>query len=687
MPNRLANETSPYLLQHAANPVEWYSWGDAALERAAADDKPILLSIGYAACHWCHVMAHESFEDAGTAQLMNDWFVNVKVDREERPDLDAIYMQAVQAMTGQGGWPMTVFLTPAGEPFYGGTYFPPEDRHGMPSFRRVLESVHEAWVGRREEVMRSVSSVGEVYAAAAAPARAGTALDKVSLDRAIRDLSARFEPMAGGFGGAPKFPMTMALDFLLRQWARSGNERALHIVEHSFRQMSRGGIYDQVGGGFHRYTVDARWIVPHFEKMLYDNALLARLGIHLWQARGEPEVRRIAEETLGWVMREMTDASGGWYSSLDADSEHEEGKFYVWSAEELRVLLGADAVPAMAYFGVSDQGNFEGLNILTADGADKPNSVRGDSDVLTRVKQLLYAVRSKRIWPARDEKILASWNGLLLRAMAEGARVFGDAAMHSSAIANGEFLVREMVRGGRVFRTHTRGETRIPGFLEDHAAVGLGFLALYQLTFERVWFDRAAELAETCVTHFWNDALGAFFDTADDHEKLVTRPRDIMDNAVPSGTSMAVELLLIVADLTGDSAMRTRASFVLDSLAEPMTRYPTMFGHALGAADMAVNGAIEVAIAGDPAADDFSALTSEVARHYLPSLVMAGGAGDAARGLALMDGRAVIDGGATGYVCRNSVCELPATDVAAFAVQLTRAVAGQDSLRDPRTIC
>ncbi len=676
MPNRLANETSPYLLQHAENPVEWYSWGDAALERAAADDKPILLSIGYAACHWCHVMAHESFEDAGTARLMNDWFVNVKVDREERPDLDAIYMQAVQAMTGQGGWPMTVFLTPAGEPFYGGTYFPPEDRHGMPSFRRVLESVHDAWVGRREEVMRSVASVGEVYAAAAAPAHAGASLDKESLDRAIRDLSARFEPMAGGFGGAPKFPMTMALDFLLRQWARSGNERALHIVEHSFRQMSRGGIYDQIGGGFHRYTVDARWIVPHFEKMLYDNALLARLGIHLWQARGEPEVRRIAEETLRWVMREMTDASGGWYSSLDADSEHEEGKFYVWSTAELRLLLGADAPTAMAYFGVSEQGNFEGFNILTAEGANKPNGVRGDSDVLTRVKQLLYSVRSKRIWPARDEKILASWNGLLLRAMAEGARVFDDAAMHTAAIANGEFLAREMVRDGRVFRTHTRGETRIPGFLEDHAAVGLGFLALYTLTFERVWFDRAAELAATCVTHFWSDALGAFFDTADDHERLVTRPRDLMDNAVPSGNSMAVELLLSVADLTGDSEMRTRASFVLDSLSEPMTRYPTMFGHALGAADMAVNGAIEVALAGDPGANDFRALTSEVARHYVPSLIMAGGAGDAVRRLALMDGRVAIDGKATGYVCRNSVCDLPTTDVAAFADQLTRALRG-----------
>jgi hypothetical protein len=672
MPNRLANETSPYLLQHAANPVEWYAWGRAALDQATAADKPILLSIGYAACHWCHVMAHESFEDPQTARLMNDWFVNVKVDREERPDLDAIYMQAVQAMTGQGGWPMTVFLTPAGEPFYGGTYFPPEDRHGTPSFRRVLESVQQAWANRRDEVLRSAASVGEVYAAAAAPARAGDGTGPETLDRAMRDLSARFEPMAGGFGGAPKFPMTMALDFLLRRWARTGDERALHIVEHSFRQMSRGGIYDQVGGGFHRYAVDARWIVPHFEKMLYDNALLARLGVHLWQARGNPEVRRVTEETLRWVMREMTDANGGWYSSLDADSEHEEGKFYVWSIDELRAVMGAGAAAAIAHFGVSAGGNFEGLNILTAEHADSPNGLGGDAAALQRTKQTLYDVRAKRVWPGRDEKILASWNGLLLRAMAEGARVFGDPAMHNAAVANGEFLAREMVRDGRVFRTHTKGETRIPGFLEDHAGVGLGFLALYQLTLERVWFDRAAALAEACVTHFWSDTLGAFFDTAGDHEKLVTRPRDITDNAMPSGTSLAVELLLIVADITGDGAMRKRASFVLDTLAEPMTRYSTMFGHALGAADMAVNGATEVAIAGNPHSPDFVAFTGEAARRYLPSLVMAGGEGESVRGLALMHDRETIDGRATGYVCRNYACQMPAADAPAFGAQLAR---------------
>ncbi|HXD22599.1 MAG TPA: thioredoxin domain-containing protein, partial [Gemmatimonadaceae bacterium] len=429
MSNRLSHETSPYLLQHAGNPVDWYPWGPDALERARLEDRPILLSIGYAACHWCHVMAHESFENTATAALMNERFVNVKVDREERPDLDSIYMQAVQAMTGHGGWPMTVFLTPAGEPFYGGTYFPPEDRHGMPGFPRILRSVADAWETKREEVARSVAAVREMYDAAGPKtddpgpqtANVGAAVNSETIERAVKDLSARFEPMMGGFGGAPKFPHTMALDFLLRYASRTGDERAMHIATHSFRQMARGGIYDQVGGGFHRYSVDARWLVPHFEKMLYDNALLARLGAHLFQVSGSHEVRTATEETLRWVLREMTDASGGWYSSLDADSEHEEGKFYVWPLDEFTRVLGADAAAAAAYWGVTAAGNFEGANILNLRG-DPPAPER---DALRRWKERLYDVRARRTWPGRDEKILASWNGLMLRAMAECARVFG----------------------------------------------------------------------------------------------------------------------------------------------------------------------------------------------------------------------------------------------------------------------
>ena len=450
MTNLLANESSPYLRQHADNPVDWYPWGPEALERARREDRPILLSIGYAACHWCHVMARESFEDPATASEMNASFVNIKVDREERPDLDSIYMQAVQAMTGQGGWPMTVFLTPKGEPFYGGTYFPPEDRHGMPSFRRLLASIAGSWASKREDVLRAARSMDDMYAVNAAPAPPGSTVDASTLDAAFRDLGKRFEPRHGGFGGAPKFPQAMSLDFLLRYWARTGEPRALHIVQHSFHQMARGGIHDQVGGGFHRYSVDAGWLVPHFEKMLYDNALLARLGIHLWQATGDEAVRRAAVGTLRWVLREMTDDSGGFYSSLDADSEHEEGKFYVWAVDELRRLLGDGADAFIAQYGASRGGNFDGQNILfVPESAAEERAGEFDS-----ARATLYAERARRVWPGRDEKVIASWNGLMLRAMAEGARVFGDADMREAALANGAFLARELVRDTGRNRKH-----------------------------------------------------------------------------------------------------------------------------------------------------------------------------------------------------------------------------------------
>jgi hypothetical protein len=419
--------------------------------------------------------------------------------------------------------------------------------------------------------------------------------------------------------------------------------------------MARGGIYDQAGGGFHRYAVDARWIVPHFEKMLYDNALLARLGTHLWQATGDAEARRVASETLDWVLREMTDAGGGWYSSLDADSEHEEGKFYVWTIPELTAVLGADAPAALAHWGATDTGNFEGANILTvpdaADGADLA--------AIARWRAALYAVRAKRVWPGRDDKIVASWNGLMLRAMAEGARVFGDSRYRDAALKNGEFLWREMVRDGRVYRTHTRGETRIAGFLEDQAAVALGFLALYQLTFVRTWFDRARALCDVCVARFRDAASGMFFDTASDAEPLVTRPRDITDNATPAGTSLAAELLLSIAEITGDAEPREQAAAIAESAAEPMARYATMFGHLLGVADTLVSGAVEVAIAGEPDAEDFRALAAVVARRYVPGLVMAGGSGTAVSGMALMESRTATDGHATAYVCKAYECKLP----------------------------
>jgi uncharacterized protein YyaL (SSP411 family) len=680
--NHLAGETSPYLLQHAENPVDWWPWCEEALALARAEGKPILLSIGYAACHWCHVMERESFEDDETAALMNEKFVCIKVDREERPDLDAIYMQATQAMTGHGGWPMTVFLTPEGEPFYAGTYFPPEDRHGMPSFQRVLRGVAEAWTSRQDSVTHTTSSMRELYAASAERTRATGVLDEQLLSRAMSALVERYDARAGGFDSAPKFPPTMVLDFLLRQWARTGAAQALEIATHTFRRMARGGINDQVGGGFARYSVDGQWLVPHFEKMLYDNALLIRLGANLWQATRDVEFRRVTEDAIGWVAREMTSPEGGFYSSLDADSEGHEGRYYVWDADELSALLGEDASLVKAYWGVTPEGNFEGRNILYV--PHDPEAVaraQGVTDAelrtaVERATRILYDAREERMRPARDEKILASWNGLMLRGIAEAARALGDDALRAMAVRNGEFLFTSLVKEGRVLRSFKNGEARISGFLEDYAAVALGAVALYQLTFERQWLDRSRALAERMMKLFWDDEAQAFFDTAADAEALVTRPRDVTDNAVPSGSSLAIELLLVLGDLFDEQDYGSRARYLLETIAEPMARYPTAFGHALGAADMAVLGAVEVAIAGDPAEEAFGALTGAVANRYLPSLVLAGGRGKGVRGIALMENRE--PGEPTAYVCRAYVCDAPTSDPAELTRQLKGVLASDD---------
>ena len=679
--NRLANETSPYLLQHAHNPVDWYPWGDEALGRARREDKPILLSIGYAACHWCHVMERESFENVDTARLMNEHYVNIKVDREERPDIDAIYMSAVQAMTGHGGWPMTMFLTPDGVPFFGGTYFPPDDRPGMPSFRRVLAGVADAYRSRRDDVHRSGEEIKRIYLQANAPSRSSGTLDPTILERAWRSIAQRYDSRHGGFEGAPKFPQAMALDFSLRYWRRTGTAHALDIVTHSFRQMARGGIYDQVGGGFHRYAVDAIWLVPHFEKMLYDNALLARLGVHLWQATGDGEVRRVTEETIEWAIREMRSPAGGFYSSLDADSEGEEGKFYVWSLPELHEVLGGDAEMAARYWGASTHGNFEGHNILYVPNDASAVAAREHIDaaeleaIIARARATLYEHRASRVWPGRDEKVLASWNGLMLRAIADAARAFGRDDWREVALACGEFLAREMVRDGRVLRSWKDGQGRIAGFLEDHAAVALGFLALYELTFDATWLTRARTLGDATVAAFWDDTANTFFDTAHDHERLITRPREVTDNATPSGTSLVVELLLRLAELYRDADMLRRATWTLETLAVPLAQHGAAFGHLLGAADLAIHGATEVAIVGEPQAPDFTALTGEVARQYLPALVMAGGPPGDGAGVALLEQRTTRDGKATGYVCRQYLCSEPTSDPVRFGELLRESAA------------
>ncbi len=702
MPNRLAAETSPYLLQHAHNPVDWYPWGDEAFARARAEDRPVLLSVGYAACHWCHVMERESFEDADTARLMNELYVNVKVDREERPDVDAVYMSALQAMSGHGGWPMTVFLTPDGEPFVAGTYFPPEDRHGMPAFRRVLASVNDAWRTRRHDVARTTASLRAMYAQAeqgpGAPPGTGAGLTARTLERAVRSVVARVDPERGGFQGAPKFPATMAMEFLLTGWARTGGRAGgdpelLELPLASFRAMARGGIYDQVGGGFARYSVDAEWTVPHFEKMLYDNALLVRHGVHLWQATGglgggDREVRRVIEETLDWLAREMTAPGGGFYSTLDADSEGHEGRFYVWTADELDAALAdaglADVAPLLRdYWEVTPAGNFEGRNILLVD-RDRPwaaeeSASHADAelaDAVRRAKPALLAARERRVRPGRDEKILAAWNGLMLRALADAARVLGRPADRTAAERAGEFLAKTFVDvgSGRVRRVHKDDVTRIPGFLDDHAALALGFLALHALTLAPHWLVLARTVTAACVDAFWDDARGAFYDTARDAEPLVTRPREPTDNALPSGTSLAVELLLRMAELDDVPAYRAIADRVLASLAEPMARHAAAFGQLLQAADMATHGATTIVLAGDPEAPTLHALAVAAAQPFVPALVVTGGttagfAGIGASVPAVSVGRV---GGPTeaAYICRHSTCGLPAHTPEAVASQL-----------------
>ena len=660
MPNQLAAATSPYLLQHADNPVEWQQWGPAAFAQATREDKPVLLSVGYAACHWCHVMAHESFEDPDTAALMNRLFVNIKVDREERPDVDAVYMQAVQSMTGQGGWPMTVFLTPAGEPFFGGTYFPPREGHGLPSFRRVLQSVADSYRTRRAAIDQTAAALRDYYTATSQPTVASGPLAPQLLDRAYHTIAQRFDPRVGGFEGAPKFPQAMTLDFLMRYARRTGTHEASDMVSRSLEHMSRGGIFDQIGGGFHRYTVDAQWLVPHFEKMLYDNALLTRVGVHHWQATGNRRVRTATEATFEWVAREMTSPEGGFYSSLDADSDGHEGTFYIWDDAELDAVLGADAAVVKHYYGVKRGGNFEGQHILHVPG--DPEAI--DPELLERTRTRLLAARNRRVRPARDDKIIAAWNGLMLRALTDGARAFGRDEYRGMALANGEFLSRALVQGGRVLRTWTNGVAGGGGFLEDHASIALGFLGLYELTFDRAWLDRASAIATAMQRHFWDNDAQAFFDTADDAEPLITRPRDVTDNATPAGTSLAVDLLQQLGDLTDNRAMRERAEWVLTTMAEPMAKHGPAFGYLLNCADQAINGSTQVALVGNPPSEAFQDLADVVAKMYVPALVLAGGPPAEHSGVALLDGRPTIDGRPTAYVCRGYVCDRPVTGAA-----------------------
>ncbi|MBI4233825.1 MAG: thioredoxin domain-containing protein [Chloroflexi bacterium] len=681
MPNRLIHETSPYLRQHAENPVDWYPWGEEAMRRAKEEDKPILLSIGYSACHWCHVMAHESCENPEIARLMNERFISVKVDREERPDVDAVYMAAVQAMLGQGGWPLTVFLTPDGKPFFGGTYYPPEDRGQVPGFPRVLQAVAETYRTRRADLLASAEQLLQHIQHAAQTPRGG--LEPLSQDifgRAFGGMSSMFDATHGGIGAAPKFPQPMLYEFLLRYHLRSGDEQPLQMAQMTLERMARGGLYDQVGGGFHRYSTDTYWLVPHFEKMLGDNALLARLYLHAYQLTGEALYGRIAQETLDYVLREMTSPQGGFYSSQDADSDGEEGKSYVWTPKEIEEALGpGDGTLFCAFLGVTEEGNYQGRNILWVpkplpmvahEQGVEPQAL-GES--ITRGRQRLLEVRSQRVPPGRDEKVLTAWNGLMLRTFAEAAAALGRQDYLAAAQGNAAFLLAHLRRDGRLLRSWKDGVASHKGYLEDHAFLADGLLALYEATFHRRWLEDARSLADAMLDLFWDDGVAGFYDTGRDHETLVVRPREMLDNAMPCGSSVAADLLLRLALLTGASSYSARAAAALRNVQDVMVRFPSGAGHWLCALDFYLSTPKEIAIVGrgdDPARD---ALLSVVNEQFLPNRVVAGydpREPDAAAGIPLLEGKGMVDSKATAYVCQSYACQLPVTDPEALGRQL-----------------
>jgi uncharacterized protein YyaL (SSP411 family) len=663
--NRLATETSPYLLQHAENPVDWHPWGPEALDRARDEDKPIFLSIGYSACHWCHVMAHESFEDPDLAAQLNRDFVAIKVDREERPDLDDVYMAAVQTLTGRGGWPMSVFLTPSLQPFFGGTYFPPDDRHGLPAFSRVLSAIAEAYRDRRDEVTEQ----GRLLAAhlqeqlEVAPGRAD--VERRQLDAAAARIGASFDPNHGGFGGAPKFPAPMTLEFLLRTWRYSRDPDQLRMVTFTLDRMAAGGIHDQIGGGFARYSTDAHWLVPHFEKMLYDNAQLAHAYLEAFRATGDERHATVAHRTLEFMLGELATGDGGFASALDADSEGEEGRFYTWELDAfLETLRGAGIEDAQArdlasYWGVVPEGNWEGRSILHVAGGAAP-----PGDLLEPARGALLAERERRVRPGRDDKQLAAWNGMALRSLAMGALVLGDDRLAAAARACADFIRERLLRDdARLWRT-ARGETaHTPAFAEDYANVADGLLAAHAALGDPADLELAAALMDRAVADFWDAASGTSFDTSDEHDRIVARPRSLIDGATPAANSVAADVLLRLALLTGEPDHDRRARSILRAAGPALDRHPAQFGRMLSAADRALGEPLDAVVAGNPDDRLAIALRRAAAAPYQPDLVIAPLAGEG--GIAawpLFAGKGMRDGVATAYVCRGYACDEPTAD-------------------------
>ncbi|MCZ7665511.1 MAG: thioredoxin domain-containing protein [Thermoleophilia bacterium] len=664
MPNRLAYETSPYLLQHAHNPVDWYPWGEEALARARAENRPIFLSVGYAACHWCHVMERESFEDEDTAALLNQAFVSIKVDREERPDLDAIYMQAVVAMTGRGGWPMSVWLTPQAVPFFGGTYFPDRPRQRLPSFRQVLEAVAEAWRNHSQEITASADDTLARLAPVRIPAApAETALDPEKAAEAVRRAATTFDWTNGGWGEAPKFPQPMPVESLLRHHVRTGEPTSIRMVHATLRAMALSGLCDQLGGGFHRYATDAVWLVPHFEKMLYDNAQLARVYLHAWQLTGEPLYRRTAVETLDYVAGEMTHPQGGFFSSQDADSEGEEGRYFVWTPAQVEAVLGRDSDLshlAVAAFGITEQGNFEGSTVLHLP-SDWVEVLDGWPAEIREVRTHLLAAREERVKPARDEKVLTAWNGLMLAAFAEAALALDRADYRETAERNADFVLRELrTAEGRLLRSWKDGSARIAAYLQDYTHLADGLLALYQLSFEDRWFEAARDLLDVVLTHF-PAPEGGFFDTPDDHEALITRPRDLQDNAVPSGNAMAAQVLLRLAALTGQSRYSDAAEGALAGMAGMAAQHPVGFGQWLAVLELVLGPRIEVAVVGEGEDPGTRALLQAAREGFRPFQVTAFRNRGSGSPVPLLAGRKPSSGAPAAWVCTDGRCLAPVT--------------------------
>ncbi len=683
--NRLAHETSPYLRQHAENPVDWYPWGEEALAKAKAEQKPILLSVGYSTCHWCHVMAHESFENLATAALMNDAFVNIKVDREERPDIDSVYMTFTQALTGQGGWPMTVFLTPDLEPFYAGTYFPPTDQHGRPAFPRLLANIRHAWQENREKVEESAASITKQIREASdrVAVRGGTIAPEV-LANVVDGLRASYDPEQGGFGGAPKFPTTTVFEFLL--WYHTtvtGDEEepsALDMVAQTLRRMAHGGIYDHLGGGFARYSVDARWLVPHFEKMLYDNAQLARVYLHVWQLTEDPLFERIARETLDYLLREMRDEAGGLYAAQDADSEGIEGKFFVWTVEEIDAILGSDDGQLFrTVFGVTLEGNFSdphhpeltGRNVLSRPHALEEIATANGIDLIeltARVEVLceqMLAAREQRVHPSRDDKVITAWNGLALSAFAEAARILDDARYLEAARGIATFLRTTMWDGTRLRHVFAGNVAKIDGQLDDYASVGLGALDLYRATGDLDLVAWAAQLLDAAIERFHDDEDGGFFESPSDGEELILRQKPFFDAPTPSGNGAIALLASWLGRYLGRPEWESLSTEVIALVSEQLERAPTGFGATLQALTLALTPHLEIAVVGEPAAR--APFEREFARHFLPTALLAPAPNGGS--LPILAGRDAPQG-AVAYVCEDTVCDLPALDVETFRDQL-----------------